>query len=178
MSADVAEPDLSISRDQRTWMLRASQSLGVPRDVVFRFFADPANLGLITPPEMRFRIVTREPIEMRVAALIDYRIGLWGLPLRWRTRISEWNPPLGFTDVQLRGPYAEWVHQHRFVATPDGGTRVEDVVTFRLPLGQLGLIAAPLVTRQLRRIFAYRHQAIVAAFASRGQGTRNAFRVP
>jgi ligand-binding SRPBCC domain-containing protein len=167
MSIDVAEPELIISRRELTWMLRTAQSLAVPRDAVFRFFADPANLGRITPPEMRFSIVTPEPIEMRVGALIDYRIGLWALPLRWRTRISEWNPPLGFTDEQLRGPYAEWVHQHRFVATPDGGTRVDDVVTFRLPLGQLGRIAAPLVTGQLRRIFAYRHQAIGAVFATK-----------
>jgi ligand-binding SRPBCC domain-containing protein len=99
--------------------------------------------------------------------VIDYHIRLHGLRLRWRTRISEWNPPFEFVDVQARGPYAEWVHRHRFTATPEGGTLVEDEVQFRLPLGLLGTIAAPLVKRQLRRIFTHRYHAISGAIPSR-----------
>jgi ligand-binding SRPBCC domain-containing protein len=147
-----------------TWVLNASQRIGHPRDEVFPFFADASNLERITPPEMGFNILTPGPIEMRRGALIDYRIRLWGVPLRWQTLISEWDPPFEFVDVQLRGPYAAWIHRHRFIPTGDGGTLVEDEVRFQLPLGRAGVIALPLIRRQLRRIFSHRYQAIAAAF--------------
>ena len=142
------------------WMLETSQSLALPRDEVFPFFADAANLERITPPQLRFQIMTPTPIAMRAGAIIDYRIHLFGFPMYWRTLIAEWKPPFEFVDVQARGPYAEWVHRHRFVPTADGGTLVEDQVRFRLPLSYLGLAGIPVVKHQLRGIFSYRHRAI------------------
>jgi ligand-binding SRPBCC domain-containing protein len=83
--------------ERRIWVPR-------PIDEVFPFFAAATNLGLITPPELRFRIQSALPIEMAVGTLIDYTIALYGLPLSWRTEITAWNPPHSFEDTQRRGP--------------------------------------------------------------------------
>ena len=149
-------------------VLRARQTLALPRERVFPFFADAGNLARITPAEMGFEITSAQPIGMRVGALIDYRIRIWRVPLRWKTVISRWDPPNEFVDEQLEGPYAEWIHLHRFSDAGNGGTLMEDEVRFRLPFGILGAVVAPVVHWQLRRIFEYRHQAVEAALASSG----------
>ena len=146
-------------------VLRARASLPWPRERVFPFFADAANLARITPAEMGFEIISPQPVIMRVGALIDYRIRVWGAPLRWQTVISRWAPPFEFVDEQLRGPYAEWIHRHRFTDAGPEETIMEDEVRFRLPFGRLGALATPLIRWQLRRIFEFRSQAITSALA-------------
>ena len=97
---------------------------------------------------------------MRRGAEIDYTIRWLGLPLRWKTLITAYDPPHSFVDQQVRGPYSLWQHSHSFEETPEG-TVVSDRVDYRLPLGPLGGIANSLVVaRQLRGIFSYRQRAM------------------
>jgi ligand-binding SRPBCC domain-containing protein len=134
----------------------------VPRAVgeVFEFFAGARNLERITPPWLRFEVLTPEPIAMAPGTLIDYRLRLRGIPLRWLSRIEEWEHERGFVDRQLRGPYRLWHHRHEFVACA-GGTIVRDRVRYALPLGWLGALAhAAFVRRDLERIFDHRRAAV------------------
>ena len=132
-------------------------------DKVFPFFAAAENLGRITPPELGFRIRSGVPVVMREGAMIEYTIRLFGIPLRWRTLITAWNPPHSFEDTQLTGPYVKWVHTHTFEGHAFG-TTIKDRVVYALPFGVLGRIAHPLVRRQLRRIFSYRATVITNLF--------------
>jgi len=140
-----------------------STSLLVPRPhtEVFAFFADAGNLQRITPPWVDFRIVSPLPVEMSVGALIVYRLKVHGVPLRWRSRITVWDPPHCFVDEQLQGPYRRWIHTHRFRAVP-GGTAVDDEVEFSVPGGRI--IERLFVRRDVRAIFKHRQQAILDVF--------------
>ena len=142
--------------------LHSTLTLPLPRPEVFAFFADAANLGRITPPELDFAILTPLPIVMAAGTLINYRLRLFGLPFNWQTRICCWEPPFVFVDEQVSGPYCQWVHRHTFTALADGGTLITDEVTYRLPLAPFGEVAHPLLRSELERIFAYRRQLVHA----------------
>jgi ligand-binding SRPBCC domain-containing protein len=131
-----------------------------PLDEVFAFFADASNLEAITPPFLRFRILTPVPVAMAPGARIEYALSLFRVPLRWTTRIAVWEPGVRFVDEQESGPYAVWRHTHLFER--DGGaTVVRDVVEYALPFGPVGRLARALfVARTLERIFDYRREAI------------------
>jgi ligand-binding SRPBCC domain-containing protein len=146
------------------YVLQREQVVPAAPDEAFEFFADAFNLERITPPWLRFRVATSAPIEMSAGTLIEYRLRLHGLPIRWLTRIEEWVPGERFADVQLRGPYSHWHHTHTF-ERHDEGTLMRDVVRYALPLGPLGRLArAVLVRRDLQRIFDFRGEAVAAEF--------------
>ena len=134
--------------------------VAVPLERAFALFADAANLERITPPALRFRILTPLPIEMREGAEIEYRLRLRGIPFGWHTRIDVWDPPHRFVDRQLRGPYREWVHTHAF-RDRHGHTEIEDHVAYRLPLPPFGELVHGLVRRELDAVFAFRERAIL-----------------
>lgn len=145
---------------------RRSQWVPRPVSEVFPFFARPENLAVLTPPDLGFEFLTPSPIPMAAGSVIDYRVRPFGIPLRWRTVIESYDPPRAFADRQARGPYALWHHTHSF--EPErGGTRMTDVVRFRLPLGALGALASPVVDRELARIFDFRERAVAALFPPR-----------
>ena len=146
--------------------LRRQQWLPLDLETVFPFFANAENLEKLTPPWLGFHILTPTPISMRPGALIDYRILLHGLPLRWQTEITVWEPPYRFVDTQLKGPYQLWKHEHRF-QTVNSGTLVTDQIEYRIPLDWLpgsNLVRRILVEPDLHRIFEFRRIALLRHF--------------
>ncbi len=156
----------------RTHVLTADLWLPRRAEDVFPFFADARNLEAITPPFLRFRVVTPEPIEMRAGATIDYRLRLRAFPIRWRTEITAWEPHARFVDEQVRGPYRIWRHEHTFEPEA-GGVRCRDRVDYAiLPPDWLGagLAHRALVAPDLARIFAFRARALMERFGGGRQG--------
>ncbi len=150
-------------------VLQREQRLGLPPERVFPFFADASNLEAITPPLLRFRVVTPAPIEMREGTFIQYALRLRGLPIRWDTLIQSWEPPHRFVDVQVRGPYRLWHHTHELEPL-DGGaaTLMRDTVRYSLGFGALGEVAHRLlVRRDLDAIFDFRERRVPALLNGR-----------
>ena len=149
-------------------ILTRSLTLELPREQVFDFFSDAGNLERITPRELRFHIVTPQPLELQKGALIDYKLRLRGLPLTWRTEISVWDPPNEFVDRQLSGPYSQWIHRHTFTEIGPGKTLIEDEVRYRLPLEPLGDLAHFVVRRELEYIFDFRQKMVAELLGGNG----------
>ncbi|MBI1928484.1 SRPBCC family protein [Candidatus Poribacteria bacterium] len=145
----------------KTYTLKIEQRLPCPPEEVFRFFADANNLEVITPPWLHFKILTPSPIRMKKGTLIDYRLRLHGVPIRWQSEVTAWNPPYGFVDEQRRGPYRLWIHRHTFVQN-NGSTLVRDEVDYAVPGGALAqkLLVAP----DLKKIFNYRYRKLQEFF--------------
>ena len=142
--------------------------LPYPPQRVFPFFSDASNLEAITPPWLHFQIMTRPPIRMQKGTLIDYKLRLHGIPIKWRTEIIEWDPPFRFVDHQIKGPYRSWVHRHMF-HEEKGGTQVEDLVEYSIWAPFVNaLVNRLLIEPDLKKIFAYRRNKLAEQFGSRG----------
>jgi len=143
------------------YLLLTDVLLPVPLDRVFAFFADAGNLERLTPPWLHFHVLTPQPITMAEGIRINYRLRLRGLPLRWQSEITAWEPPHRFVDEQRRGPYRVWQHEHVFAARAEG-TLVTDRVRFASWGG--AFVMRGLVAPDLRRIFSYRQEQLVSIF--------------
>jgi ligand-binding SRPBCC domain-containing protein len=140
--------------------LERSQVVPRPRREVFAFFSDVANLQALTPEFLNFEFLSPLPIAMKAGVTVEYRLRLFGLPVRWKTEIELFEPENRFIDIQRRGPYRNWRHLHQFSDHP-GGTLMEDRVDYSLPLGALGDFGGRRwVRRSLDRIFDFRRDRI------------------
>ena len=156
----------------KTYLLEREQIVPKSREEAFAFFSDAFNLERITPPFLRFRILTPPPIRMEAGTLIEYRLALFGIGFRWKTLIESWEPETHFVDRQLKGPYALWHHTHTFEEIAPGQTRMRDLVRYRLPMGPFGWIAHRLfVRRMLDQIFNYRAVATAEILGTIEEGS-------
>ena len=157
---------VTIVRAPGGFVLTCSQWLPRPLATVFPFFADARNLERLTPPFLKFRVLSTSTPGVERGTLIRYTLRLHGVPIPWTSRIDVWEPPHQFVDLQLRGPYRRWHHTHQFAAE-NAGTRVNDRVEFALPFGFLHHTpVAALIQRDVQRIFAYRQDTLARHFAA------------
>lgn len=154
---------IAIAKTDSGYRLTSELWLDAPREKVFSFFADAFQLEAITPPWLHFSVQTPAPIPMGNGTTIDYKLRLHGIPVRWRSVISQWHAPFRFVDQQLRGPYRYWHHLHTFKEV-DGGTLVGDTVDYSMPLAFL--MHSLLIRRDLTKIFTYRHHTMKDAYSN------------
>ena len=144
-------------------VFKLSSRVWLPKPLreVFPFFSDARNLEVLTPPWLRFEVLSQGPIAMAEGARIDYRLRLRGVPIRWQSEITAWSPPRLFIDEQRRGPYRLWIHEHRFEER-DGMTLAQDMVRYAVPGGWI--VDRLVVRRDVRRIFCFRRRKLRSLF--------------
>lgn len=155
----------------KNFHLHTEQQLTISLQEAWSFFTSPLNLSKITPPDMGFKVLTNlNEVPVYTGMEIDYTVKpLLGIPVRWKTLISDVKEFKSFTDMQLKGPYSLWEHTHTF-AERDGGVFMTDKVTYRLPFGILGRIMHRLIVRKrIEEIFNYRRQALEKIFSQNGK---------
>ena len=145
----------------KRFYFQSEQTLHHPLEDIFAFFSDPRNLQTITPPWLDFEILSGEDLTMRVGLLIDYRLRVHGIPFKWQTEITAWDPPHRFVDEQRRGPYRLWIHEHTFEARGEE-TLVRDRVEYGVPGGWI--VQRLFVGRDVERIFAFRMKMLDELF--------------
>jgi len=154
--------DIRLGRKDGLFTVETYLFLPRPLEVVFPFFADAGNLETLTPPWLRFEILTPRPIAMRAGAIIEYRLHLHGIALHWQSEITAYEPPLRFVDEQRQGPYRKWIHEHTFIQR-DNGSEMRDFVRYSVPGGWL--VNLLFVQREVRRIFEYRSRKLSDIFS-------------
>ena len=111
----------------KVYTLKKEQKISKNILDVFNFFSRPENLAAITPPKMKFKILTPSPIEMKEGSIIDYTVKIFGIPTRWRTIITSYKRNESFVDEQLKGPYSYWHHKHSFESVEDGINIIDEI---------------------------------------------------
>lgn len=152
---------LSVPFKGKARRFACEQWIDKPRDEIFPFFADAHNLEAITPPLLKFNVLTPRPIDMKAGAIIDYKLKIRGFTAKWKTEITVWEPSVRFVDVQRKGPYSLWHHEHTF-EDHDDRTRCVDVVYYAHAGGPI--INKLLVAPDIEKIFAFRRQKLAEIF--------------
>jgi ligand-binding SRPBCC domain-containing protein len=153
--------DIRTGRKDGLFTVETRLFLPRPLQEVFTFFADAGNLERITPPWLRFEVLTPCPIAVQEGTVIDYRLRIHGIPMGWQSEITVWEPPLRFVDEQRRGPYRKWIHEHKFTDCGNG-SEILDYVRYAPPGGWL--INQLFVQRDVRKIFDYRTRKLRELF--------------
>lgn len=137
---------------------------------LFRFHQAPDAFERLVPPWEKVEVVANGPLAVGTEVVLRVRIGPLALP--WVARIvevrGEGSSDLGFRDVQVRGPFRRWEHEHRFLGDPENpaGSILEDRVFYELPFGALGRIfGGGIARRKLERMFEFRHRVTAEALA-------------
>lgn len=161
------EHAVTISKSADGYRLSTWVRVAAPLCEVFDFFSDAFQLESITPPWLQFSVLSPRPIEMRAGVRIHYKLRLHGVPIRWQSAITVWQPPVRFVDEQIVGPYRFWRHEHSF-HEEKGGTLVSDRVDYGVRGG--ALVHRWLVAPDLKRIFQYRQRRLRERFTSTFSG--------
>jgi len=151
--------------EKATHVFVAEQFVAKSQSEVFAFFSEAKNLEKISPSYLRFYVKSQSPSALQEGAIIDYRLKVRGVGAKWRSKILNWNPPNGFSDLQELGPYRYWFHTHSFYPVP-GGTLIQDLVRYQLPFAPFGdWIAQKYVRHEIQQIFSYRQKIVGEMFS-------------
>lgn len=151
----------------KTYLLRTEQAIPISLNEAWDFFSSPSNLEKITPKEMDFIVTSRYNgnTKMYPGMIITYKVSpIFGIKMDWMTEITHVKDMEYFVDEQRFGPYALWHHQHHFKEI-EGGVLMSDILNYAIPFGIIGRFSnAVLVSKQVRKIFDYRENAIFELF--------------
>jgi ligand-binding SRPBCC domain-containing protein len=140
------------------------QKLSIDLETVWDFCSNPANLPLITPPDLCFTLTSPVPGQMYPGMIVTYTVTPFGLiKVKWVTEITHVVHPVIFVDEQRFGPYRFWHHQHHF-RDLENGVEMQDIIHYSIPLDPLSRLLSSFVARRLEYIFDYRRTALESMF--------------
>jgi len=147
----------------KLYNFESKQTINCSIETVFSFFSSPENLKVLTPPRLGFKILTSSPINMSKDCLIDYLIYFMGIPVHWRSIITDYDPPYMFIDQQIKGPYTLWHHKHTFREIKNG-VEIRDRVVYSIPVGWMGRLLHKYWIKKIWKIFFHTGEILLPAF--------------
>ena len=116
-----------------------SSTILVPPGMVYDWHArDGAFERLLPPWESVELMESVGPFEDR---FVQLKMKRFGIPIKWLAKHEDVVKGASFTDIQVKGPFKSWRHQHEFVKLSDTRTKLVDTIECRLALsygGQAG----------------------------------------
>ena len=141
-----------------TSTFRASTRLAASAEVMFAFHSDPRNIVHVMPPTLKL-VSLQTDGSAQEGRLIEFHCRDWGfIPMRWKCRWQTVQPPVVLVDEMLEGPFAQFVHEHRFEPLAESGCVMHDTITYAFGRSWWGkLISETAVRLYLKFLFIYRH---------------------